>query len=180
MSDDTRLAVLLERQCGVLSTTLLTPTAELSAVLARLPTARRRRLLRATIGDLAGGAHSLAELDLVRLSRRHRLPRPTQQVERRDAHGRRRWLDASWPEWGIHVEIDGAAHVDVHAWWADLRRQNELWVKGDRVLRFPAYVLRRDPRAVAAQLRAALRAAGWSGSVGVMVAEGAVTPTDPA
>jgi very-short-patch-repair endonuclease len=42
-----------------------------------------------------------------------------------------------------------------------MRRQNELWIHGDRVLRFPALTLRTDPTAVAAQIRAALRAAGW-------------------
>jgi very-short-patch-repair endonuclease len=181
--DAARWAPTDDRACAILAAGVqqrLVRPGELSAVLARLPTARRRRLLRATIGDLAGGAQSLAELDLVRLCQRHRLPRPKQQVERRDARGRRRWLDASWPEWGIHVEIDGAAHVDVDTWWADLRRQNEVWVRGDRLLRFPAYVLRRDPEAVVKQLRAALRAAGWPGSVGVPAPAGAVTPTDPA
>jgi very-short-patch-repair endonuclease len=137
---------------------------ELRAALDRRPSLRRRRLLLRTIGDIDGGAQSLSEIDLVRLCRRHRLPRPSQQVARRDSEGRQRWLDAYWAEWGLHVEVDGAVHVEARQWWADMRRQNEVWIGGDRLLRFPAYVLRREPETVAAQVRAALRAAGWPGS----------------
>jgi very-short-patch-repair endonuclease len=137
---------------------------ELRAALDRRPSLRRRRLLLRTIGDIDGGAQSLSEIDLVRLCRRHRLPRPSQQVARRDSEGRQRWLDAYWAEWGLHVEVDGAVHVEARQWWADMRRQNEVWIGGDRLLRFPAYVLRREPETVAAQVRTALRAAGWPGS----------------
>jgi hypothetical protein len=42
-----------------------------------------------------------------------------------------------------------------------MKRQNDLWVAGDRVLRFPAWLVRRRPAEVAAQVRAALVAAGW-------------------
>ena len=42
-----------------------------------------------------------------------------------------------------------------------MRRQNELWIPGDRVLRFPAWVVRERPSDVLAQVRAALIAAGW-------------------
>ena len=42
-----------------------------------------------------------------------------------------------------------------------MRRQNELWISGERVLRFPAWLVRRDPIAVISQIRAALFAAGW-------------------
>jgi very-short-patch-repair endonuclease len=61
----------------------------------------------------------------------------------------------------VHVEIDGEQHVESRARWADMRRQNDLWISGDRVLRFPAWVVRRHPAEVAEQVRAALEAAGW-------------------
>jgi very-short-patch-repair endonuclease len=64
-------------------------------------------------------------------------------------------------QWRVHVEIDGGQHLDARQAWSDMRRQNELWIAGDRVLRFPAWALRHDPGAVMAQVRAALRAAGW-------------------
>jgi very-short-patch-repair endonuclease len=131
-------------------------------VLDRMPRARRRSLIAAISADAAGGAHSVSELAFRRLCREHGLPAPTRQVRRTDTFGRRRYLDAYFEPWQVHVEIDGGQHMDVRNWWNDMRRQNELWIAGDRVLRFPAWALRTRPREVAAQLRSALLAAGWS------------------
>ncbi|NES26305.1 DUF559 domain-containing protein [Micromonospora terminaliae] len=129
----------------------------------RMPRLRRRRLILTTASDAAGGAHSLGELDLSSLVRRAGLPEPTRQQVRRDATGRRRYLDAYFEEWRVHVEVDGGQHLDPAHAWADMRRQNDLWVEGDRILRFPSWALRADPETVVGQLRAALRAAGWNG-----------------
>jgi very-short-patch-repair endonuclease len=134
---------------------------EVQQMLDRLPTARRRRLIARTAHDASGGSHSIAELDYLRLCRRHRLPAPVRQVRRVDRAGRGRYLDAVHEPWGVHVEIDGGQHTDVLAWWSDMRRQNDLWIPGDRVLRFPAWVIRERPAEVAGQLRAALTSAGW-------------------
>jgi len=130
-------------------------------VLERLTHARRRQLILHTARDAAGGAHSLAEIDLGRLCHVHGLPQPARQVVRRDATGRRRYLDASYEQWRVCVEIDGSQHFDPRHAWADMQRQNDLWIAGDRVLRFPTWAVREAPTAVAAQLRAALLAAGW-------------------
>ncbi|MBL6276727.1 DUF559 domain-containing protein [Micromonospora fiedleri] len=130
-------------------------------VLDRLPRARRRALIAQTATDAVGGAHSLPELDFLRLVRRAGLPEPTRQAVRHDATGRRRYLDAWFEEWRVHVEIDGSQHLDPATAWADMRRQNDLWRSGDRVLRFPAWAIRHHPADVIAQLRAALLAAGW-------------------
>jgi hypothetical protein len=95
--DAARWAADDDRACALLAAGVqqrLVRPGDLTRVLSALPTANRRRLLLATVADIAGGAHSLAELDLVRLCRRHRLPPPTQQATRRDAAGRNRWLDA--------------------------------------------------------------------------------------
>ena len=81
---------------------------------------------------------------------------------RRDSSGRRRYLDALFDEWQVHVEIDGGQHLDARSAWSDMRRQNDLWIAGDRVLRFPAWALRLDPSSVMHQVRAALTAAGWT------------------
>lgn len=134
---------------------------EITATLHRMPRAHRRRLVLHTAVDSAGGAHSLAEIDLARLCRRHRLPAPTHQQSRRDNQGRRRWLDAYWEEWRLQVEVDGGHHMEVREWWADMQRQNALWVAGERVLRFPTWALRHRPDEVAEQIRSALVAAGW-------------------
>jgi very-short-patch-repair endonuclease len=138
---------------------------EIRDVLSFFPTIRRRELIRVTAEDIAGGAEALSEIDLVRLCRRFRLPPPELQERRRDAEGRNRYLDAYWRSYRLHAEVDGAHHLDVRHWAADMRRQNEIWIAGDRILRFPAYVVRARPEEVAAQLTAALHAAGWRGTL---------------
>ncbi|GLH98214.1 type IV toxin-antitoxin system AbiEi family antitoxin domain-containing protein [Phytohabitans aurantiacus] len=135
---------------------------ELREVVSVLPRLRRRRIILETIGDLEGAATALSEIDFVRLCRRYRLPRPDLQERRVDASGRLRFLDAYWREWHLHAEVDGAHHMEVRHWEADMRRQNDVWIKGDRTLRFPASWIRSRPDDVAAQLRRALEAAGWS------------------
>ncbi|MFG2064974.1 DUF559 domain-containing protein [Micromonospora sp. NPDC048871] len=134
---------------------------ELAAVLDVLPRAPRRLLIRQTIDDIAGGAQALSEIDFVRLCRRAGLPEPELQQRRTDAAGRIRWLDAYWRQWRVHVEIDGAHHLDVRHWAADMQRQNDIWTTGDRILRFPAWQVRAHPDQVADTVRRALLAAGW-------------------
>ncbi|MEV7230449.1 hypothetical protein AB0M79_26030 [Polymorphospora sp. NPDC051019] len=138
-----------------------TTPGEILTVLGRMPRVRRRALLLRTANDVAGGAQALSEIDFVRLCRQHVLPRPDPQERRTDAAGRNRYLDAYWRDWRLHVEVDGAHHMDVREWAADMRRQNEVWIGGDRILRFPAWVVGQRPAEVAGQVRAALRAAGW-------------------
>ncbi|WP_242624710.1 endonuclease domain-containing protein [Krasilnikovia cinnamomea] len=135
--------------------------SQLHEVVAAHPRSPRRALIRATISDLDGGAQALSELDFVALCRRYGLPSPDLQQHRTDARGRHRYLDAYWRQWRLHVEVDGAHHMDVRHWAADMLRQNEVWISGDRILRFPSWLLRGRPDEVAAQIRAALTAAGW-------------------
>jgi very-short-patch-repair endonuclease len=79
------------------------------------------------------------------------------QAIRRDRAGRRRWLDAYWDQARLVAEVDGLWHMEAAAWWADMRRENDLTLSGLRVvLGFPAFAVRDDPAAVAAQLRRAL------------------------
>jgi very-short-patch-repair endonuclease len=127
-------------------------------VLHTLARVRRRRLIGVTLADVEGGAHALSEIDFLALCRRYRLPLPDLQAKRRDAYGRQRYLDAYWRAFRLHAEVDGAHHMDTRHWAADMLRQNALWISGDRVLRFPAWLIRAHPDRVAAQLRAALTA----------------------
>jgi very-short-patch-repair endonuclease len=129
--------------------------------LARLPSVRRRALITVTIRDAATGSESIAEHDFLRLCRRGRLPVPARQSVTVDKYGQRRYRDAYFDEFDVHVEIDGGQHTDVREWWADMRRQNAMGIHGRRVLRFPAWALRHDSNRVIADLRAALIAAGW-------------------
>jgi len=137
--------------------------AEILAVTARLPRAHRRALVVTAATDAAGGAGSLAEIDFARLCAARGLPRPSLQRKRTDASGRVRYLDAYWEEFRLHVEVDGAHHTDARQWEADMRRQNDIWISGDRILRFSAAMVRSRPDEVAAQLTRALSAAGWTG-----------------
>jgi very-short-patch-repair endonuclease len=129
-----------------------------------VPAAKRRALVLRTAEDCAGGSHSLAELEFLALCRRHRLPPPTRQSRRVDRQGRRRYLDALFEPWKLVVEIDGAHHLDVAQMWDDAARANSLELDGYRVLRYPAHVIRTEPARVAAEIRQALRQAGWPGS----------------
>ncbi|MEV0456177.1 endonuclease domain-containing protein [Catellatospora methionotrophica] len=140
----------------------LTTPDELCEVLGRLPRAPRRELIAATVRDAAGGAGALSEIDFLRLCRKHRLPVPELQQRRVDASGRVRYRDAYWREFGLHVEVDGGHHMEVGHCEADMRRQNYIWTSGDRILRFTAHQVRNHPADVAATLRTALLAAGWS------------------
>lgn len=118
-----------------------------------------RDTLTAAVADIAGGSDALSEIDFVGLCRRYKLPLPEQQELRRDRDGRRRYLDATWRRQDgrlVVVEIDGALHLNVHRWWDDQLRQNELSLADALVLRFPSVVVRTAPELVAAQLRRAL------------------------
>jgi very-short-patch-repair endonuclease len=130
---------------------------ELREVLAMFPRMRRRAIVGAFVGDVEGGVDALSELSLLTLCRQHRLPVPDLQRRRTDAAGQLRFIDAYWPEYRLQVEVDGAHHMDVRHWAADMLRQNQIWIDGDRILRFPAWLLRTDPATVVAQLGMALR-----------------------
>lgn len=139
----------------------LTRVVDLESVVRRLTRVPRRAVLRRTMSDLDGGAHSLPELEFTRLLRRHRLPTPTMQAVRRDSRGRRRWLDAFWPDYAVAVEIDGTAHTEVRQWWADMDRQNEITLSGPLVLRFPAVAVFASGNTVADHVRRGLLLGGW-------------------
>jgi very-short-patch-repair endonuclease len=135
---------------------------EVRKVADRFPRCHRHALIVQTLDLAELGVTSPAEMGFLKLCRRHRLPEPVLQVKRRDASGRTRYLDAYFPEFQVHVEIDGSPHMDAKAWAADMLRQNDLWVTGDRVLRIPAFLILTNPDEVVRQLLVALRAAGWS------------------
>jgi very-short-patch-repair endonuclease len=129
---------------------------EVDAVLRLLPEITRRRLIERTVEDTRRGAQSLGELDLVALCRQARLPVPSLQTRRGG-----RYLDALFEEWGVWVEVDGAQHMSADEWWNDMARHNELVQRGEVLLRFPAWMVRDEPAAVAATIRRALGEAGW-------------------
>ncbi len=139
----------------------LVGAVDILPVLARLGRVKRRPLITAAVADATGGAESIYEIDFARLCRQSGLPEPARQAVRYDKAGRKRYRDVYFDEWGVHIEIDGGQHMEVRAWYADMRQHNEIAIAGDRLLRFPGFALRLHPDEVIAQVRAALIAAGW-------------------
>jgi hypothetical protein len=136
-----------------------TDAGRLYAELVRAGKVRHRRLLLPFLGDLAGGAEALSEVEFLRWCRRHRFPKPAMNV-RLDSAGRRRYLDAQFvrPDGSVvDVEIDGGVHLTLATRWLDTAKDNDAMLAGRTSLRFPSVALYTDdPRAVA-QLRTALR-----------------------
>jgi very-short-patch-repair endonuclease len=125
--------------------------AELDAELAVCGRVRNKVAIREALRHAAGGAESVAEVDILTLIQRAGLPAPRRQVR---IAGRRRDLVIDLPDGRILVlEVDGPQHDDPRARWVDARRDAELVALGYVVLRFPAYVLRTDPAGIVAQLR---------------------------
>jgi hypothetical protein len=136
-----------------------TDAGRVYAELERAGNVRHRRALLQFLGDLAGGAEALSEVEFLRWCRRHRFPTPTMNV-RLDSAGRRRYLDAQFvrPDGTVvDVEIDGGVHLTLTTRWLDTAKDNDAMLAGRVSLRFPSVALYTDdPRAVA-QLRQALR-----------------------
>lgn len=118
---------------------------------------RWAQLFRQAIGDIAGGAQSLAEIDVRRMCRVGRLVPPSRQQRRRDAAGRWRYTDCHWRLVDgslLILEVDGSFHMDVEHWENDLARQRRLSGRGRTIVRCTARELREEPQRVAADLRA--------------------------
>ncbi len=128
--------------------------ADLRAAVLRAGPRRRRALMLTTLSDIAGGSHSLPELQMLALLRQACLREPDQRQKR--LRNGRWYLDMWWEAPRLAVEVDGGLHRMTERWWGDLDRMNEVGL-GDRlVLRFPSHVIRERPERVADQLRRGL------------------------
>ncbi len=117
---------------GVLAASVqqqLTSPAELLGWIDRMSPLRGAGRFRAALADIAGGAQSVAEIDVHRMCRRFGIASPVRQVKRRDSSGRIRFTDC---EWRLHdgrtlvLEVDGAFHMDAEHWEDDIARQRAL------------------------------------------------------
>ena len=135
----------------------LTTAARLLDVIGTRPRVRWRRELIAVLADVSEGCHSMLELRyLHRVERAHALPRGRRQ------HRRGRWFDdVDYAEFGVSVELDGRAAHPAELAFRDHRRDNAAVLTGSRVLRYGYADVARRPCAVAAEVAAVLRAAGW-------------------
>lgn len=146
--------------CGVLAAVvqqqLCTP-GQLAEQLPLVGRIRHKAHMRLTIQDIAGGAEALSELDIAGMCLRFGLRPPTRQSIRRDRHGRKRYLDCEWIlEDGsvVVLEIDGAHHMEVEHWEADIKRERGVVVGGRSVLRATANEARYDQPELVADLEA--------------------------
>jgi hypothetical protein len=113
-------------------------------------------IMRDILGDIGGGGHTLAEIDLGKLASRAGLPPPRRQGARKDAEGKARYLDAEFdlPDGAqLVVEVDGRGHLEVDQWVDDADRENEVVIGGRTVLRYPSITVRLNPGRVIDQLR---------------------------
>jgi len=134
----------------------LTTVDRLSEELARAGSVRHVQVMRAILGDIAGGGHTLAEIDLGKLARKAGLPAPRRQQFRREADGRTRWLDTEFdlPDGDrLVVEIDGRGHLEFETWVDDADRDNEVVIDRRIVLRYPSLTVRLNGPRVVDQLR---------------------------
>jgi hypothetical protein len=137
----------------------LTTADRLSIELAAAGPIRHRRPMRLAIGDIAGGAEALSEIDFGRLCRKYHLGTLVRQQVRLDGQGRRRYLDGeivSPTGKRVAFEVDGGVHLLPISYWADMRRQNELFIAKTSLLRFSSYAMRFQSDIVVDQLRRAL------------------------
>jgi very-short-patch-repair endonuclease len=121
----------------------------------RLRPLRRAALFRRTLREIGGGAQSLAELDVARMCRTHRLAKPDRQVKRKDADGRWRFTDCEWrlaDGRTLVLEVDGSFHMDVEHWEDDLARQRALAASDRIIVRCTSRELRDDAERVARDL----------------------------
>ncbi|WP_182376822.1 hypothetical protein [Nocardioides sp. WS12] len=144
---------------GVLAATVqqrLTSPDQLLEWVDRMRPLRGADRFRRVIREIAGGAHSVAEIDVRRMCKRFGLAPPVRQVRRRDSSGRLRFTDCEWllADGRILVlEVDGAFHMDVENWEDDLARQRALTSPNRVVVRCTARELRDEPDRVARDLR---------------------------
>lgn len=134
----------------------LTTTERLAGWLEWLKPLRRAPLLRTALEDIAGGAQSVAEIDVRRLCKQHRLTLPARQIKRRDAEGRVRSTDCEWDlDNGrkLVLEVDGPFHMEVHHWEADIARQRALTDLDRITIRCTAREVRDETDRIASDLR---------------------------
>lgn len=146
--------------CGLLAAVVqqrLCTANELADALPHVGRVRHKPHMRLAIADIAGGAEALSEIDIARMCRRFGLRPPDRQRLRRDAQGRKRYLDCEWVlEDGsiVVLEVDGSHHIEVANWERDMKRERGVVISGRRVLRATANEARYDQPALAADLLA--------------------------
>jgi hypothetical protein len=151
----------VRRAIGLLASCVqqrLTTADRLLVTQPRIRKLRNGAVFAVALGDIAGGAQSFAEIDVGHLCERAGLAQPVRQAIRKDAEGRRRYLDCEWelPDGRVVVlEVDGSFHLKVGNWWRDMKRERAVVLSRSTVLRCASIELRLEPWEVMADLRQA-------------------------
>jgi hypothetical protein len=135
----------------------LTTPERLLVEIERIRPLRWAKKFQRALGVIVDGAHSLAEMRVVRMCHVRELPLPRQQTKRLDSSGRLRYTDAEWrlPSGRIVIlEVDGGFHMESVEWEDDIVRERDLVATGAIVLRCTDRELVDEPQRVAASLRA--------------------------
>jgi hypothetical protein len=126
---------------------------------------RWRDWVAAALEDAAEGVHSPLERHYVRgVEQAHGLPAARRQARRRHGSGLR-YLDNLYEEFGLCVELDGAAAHPAEGRWRDTRRDNVNFVQGARTLRFGWPDVTEQRCRTAAEVGTILRRRGWTGAI---------------
>lgn len=139
---------------AVIQQQLTSPRSMLEWVDRMQPLRWARRFKRA-LGEIAGGAQSVSEIDVRRMCRTFGIVLPRRQTKRRDATGRIRFTDCEWRLAGgriLVLEVDGGFHMEVEHWEDDLARQRALTSSDRIVVRCTSRELRDEPEKVAKDL----------------------------
>jgi hypothetical protein len=125
---------------------------------------RWRSWITAALQDAADGVHSPLERNYVHgVERAHRLPTAQRQAKRRHGSGTR-YLDNMY-EYGVCVELDGAAAHPAEGRWRDTHRDNANLAQGTETLRYgwPDATVHRCRTAL--EVATVLRRRGWEGTL---------------
>jgi hypothetical protein len=146
------------RACAILCAAVqqrVTTVRRLTTELHAAGSVRHVAIMRDVLGDISGGGHTLAEIDLGPLARRAGLAEPRRQAMRREPNGTVRYIDAEFdlPDGTTWPSRSTALHLKPLSWWDDMTRQNELVIGGQPVLRYPSVTIRLEQASVVDQLR---------------------------
>jgi hypothetical protein len=126
---------------------------------------RWRGWVAAALEDAADGVHSPLERHYVHgVERPHGLPAARRQAKRRHGSGMR-YLDNLYEEYGLCVELDGAAAHPAEGRWRDTRRDNVNFVQGARTMRYGWPDVTEHRCRTAAEVGTVLHRHGWTGTV---------------
>ena len=126
----------------------LTTPDRLRTALPGLAPLRRAGEFRLLLDDLAGGAQSLAEVDVTKACRDFGIAAPSRQTRRRDRSGRTRFTDCEWrlaDGRTVVLEVDGSFHDDVLEASEHRARNRRLMSTTRIVVQCSAYEIRHEP-----------------------------------